>query len=248
MNKIKRSLERALAPEILCAVRSAYHRYWIVPKIQKTYSPMSMAEVFCDIYASKRWGEPGPERFNSGAGSSVKYSSRYCEAISRFVSEQNIEHVVDLGCGDFRVGRVIASLVPSYIGVDIVPELIEHNNRTFGTDHIRFLCVDITCGALPPANLCLIRQVFQHLSNDEILRSLQLCRQYAYLVVSEHVPAERPTRVNVDKPHGPDTRLYQNSGIFLDAPPFSEKPEVLLESAVDSKSVIRTVLIRNPKA
>jgi hypothetical protein len=78
-----------------------------------------------------------------------------------------------------------------------------------------------TAVELPDADVCLIRQVFQHLSNDQIGAILRRCRKYSAVVVTEHWPAPAvATRPNVDKPHGPDTRLDSGSWVDLGAPPF----------------------------
>jgi hypothetical protein len=50
--------------------------------------------------------------------------------------------------------------------------------------------------------------------------------------------------VNLDKPHGPDIRIYKHSGVFLDEVPFSLKVETLLEVPVGRDEVLRTVLWR----
>jgi hypothetical protein len=60
-----------------------------------------------------------------------------------------------------------------YIGIDIVPSLIEHHNITYGAKEVSFAHKDITSEKLPLAQLYLVRQVFQHLSNNDILNSLK---------------------------------------------------------------------------
>lgn len=131
-------------------------------------------------------------------------------------------HFVDLGCGDFRMGFRIAPLAGSYLGVDIVPALIEHLTGEFGRDHISFRCINIIDDPLPEGDICFVRQVLQHLSNDQILRVLPKLASYKYVFITEHIPNRRnPYRPNLDKAHGPDIRIYWNSGVFLDQPPFS---------------------------
>jgi SAM-dependent methyltransferase len=206
---------------------------------------MDTASVFSDIYARNLWDDARGQNFTSGSGSGVDYTSHYCERIDSFIRKHRVRTVVDIGCGDFRVGSRIARPEISYTGVDIVPSLIAYNERTFGADHIGFQCADLTNGVLPDGDLCLIRQVLQHLSNQEILMALERCAKYRYVIVTEHVPNGRRIKPNLDKPHGPDIRLCRNSGIFLDQPPFDQKISILLDVPADKWSVFRTSLIEH---
>jgi predicted TPR repeat methyltransferase len=54
------------------------------------------------------------------------------------MTERNVRSVVDLGCGDFRVGRLIAASGVSYTGVDVVEPLIAEDARRDGSPTVRF--------------------------------------------------------------------------------------------------------------
>ena len=83
--------------------------------------------------------------------------------------------------------------------------------------------------SLPPADLCLIRQVFQHLSNQQIAEVLAKLGVFSHVIVTEHYPAQlRGCVPNLDKPPGPDTRLLDGSAVFLDQPPFDGTTRLLL--------------------
>jgi SAM-dependent methyltransferase len=84
--------------------------------------------------------------------------------------------VVDLGCGDFRVAQLFVNDSIDYTGIDIVAPLIAHNEARFASHNVRFLCLDIISGELPDGDLCLLREVLQHLSNREITLVLQQVR------------------------------------------------------------------------
>lgn len=77
-----------------------------------------------------------------------------------------------------------------------------------------FKCADITKDPLPAADLCLVRQVLQHLSNGEIINVLANLRNFSQILISEDVPVQ-PKSFNRDKPHGPDVRTYYGSGVYL---------------------------------
>ena len=101
---------------------------------------------------------------------------------------------------------------------------------------MEFVCFDITRDELPPGDLCLIRQVLQHLSNAEILAVLERTRGYPFVIVTEHLPPVcGVSRANLDKPHGADTRLLEGSGVFLEEEPFGQRiVETLLDVPVRS--------------
>jgi hypothetical protein len=90
--------------------------------------------------------------------------------------------------------------------------------------------------------------VLQHLSNAEISRVLGNCRHYSLILVTEHLPIGCDIIPNKDKPHGPDTRLCDASGVFLGEPPFSLAIEIMLELPFDCGGVLRTVLIHDNKS
>jgi SAM-dependent methyltransferase len=138
--------------------------------------------------------------------------------------------IVDLGCGDFRVGEeLLAGWNADYVGVDVVPALIEHHQGVYANDRTRFVCADVVEDPLPPGDVCLIRQVFQHLSNEQIMLVLTKLEQYAHVIVTEHYPADEETAIpNLDKAPGADTRLAANSAVYLEKPPFSQRIDPIL--------------------
>lgn len=206
-------------------------------------------EVFSEIYARNEWGGAAGE-FCSGAGSTANQTRAYVSTVRAFVAKNGVRSIVDLGCGDYRVGALLRTPGDRYVGVDIVPGLIDRNRREFGASNTEFVCLDITQDPLPDGDLCLVRQVFQHLSNAEIAAALRRLGRYRFVLVTEHFPAPaRFVRVNADKPHGGDTRIGEGAAVCLDHPPFSLQVELLLESPVEHPLVspgetIRTHLVR----
>jgi SAM-dependent methyltransferase len=209
-----------------------------------------LERLFSNIYKYHSWGGRDYP-FYSGSGADERIAGPYCQAVVDFIARHRIDSLVDLGCGDFRVGAKIAACGVDYCGVDIVPELITLNSSLFGTSSIRFQCKNIVTDRLPPAQLCLIRQVLQHLSNDQILAALRRCRHYEYLIITEHLPnPKRRPITNVDKMCGADIRLSINSGVYLDRPPFNMNvAKILCESQpYDDESIIQSVVIvQTPK-
>jgi SAM-dependent methyltransferase len=230
---------KSLIPQVVLAARTR----WIISRQRREFAGLDAQQTFERIYARKHWGEAAPE-FDSGSGSADTVTQAYVQMVRDFIARHDVRSVVDLGCGDFRVGRQLATDSVDYTGVDIVRPLVDRNRRRFGGPKVRFEHRNlIEDRDLPRADLALLRQVLQHLSNDEILRVLENCQRYPYLIVTEHLPTDASAIPNLDKPHGPDIRLYDGSGVFLDRPPFSRRTHTLLETRLEPGQTLRSVLI-----
>ena len=201
-------------------IRRLWRKYR-VQAIRASNKGRTVAEIFGDIYNNNRWG--GTQGgFNSGSGSTSEHAEQYGRLIKGLITQHDVQHVVDLGCGDFRIGAQLIDTGIAYTGVDVVPSLIEDNRRRYGSERVRFECLNIIEDMLPEGDLCLIRQVLQHLSNDQISKVLNNVERYPYVIVTEHYPAPGALRrKNLDKACGEDVRIYDGSAVFLDAPPFS---------------------------
>jgi hypothetical protein len=215
----------------------------------KEYKNLSTQQVFDKIYAEGVWdrsAESG-KRFFSGSGShDEEIISAYVQAIQNFVGDLPVKpSFADLGCGDFHVGSQLRELCDTYIACDIVPSLVAVNEQKYKHQNVDFRVLDLANDELPNADVALLRQVLQHLSNDQIRRvvpKLQLA--FKYLILTEHLPATDDFEPNIDKPTGPDIRLGFGSGVVLTKQPFGLKPrsEQMLCEVPESGGVIRTTL------
>ena len=206
-------------------------------------------ETFDYIYARNCWGRIDGVKYYSGSGSyKLNYVEPYCQLIKKFISEHNIVNVVDLGCGDFNVASSFISENISYEGIDIVQEMIEDHNKKYGSDNVHFQCLDIVEDSLPDGELCLIRQVLQHLSNDEVISILNKVTKYKYVIITEHITKkEYASKYNVDKSHGSYTRVYAQSGLYFDEHPFNLEIETLMKIPYykKNKEELISILIKN---
>ena len=186
-------------------------------------SKRSSEEVFTNIYLRRAWG--GDETYESGPGTvDARVVTPYLEAVERELRNLGLvgKEFVDLGCGDFRIGRNIADLASVYTGVDVVRDMIEHHREKFGRPEIQFEHLDIVSEPLPDGDVAFVRQVFQHMSNAEISSVLTKLRKYSTVFVTEHIPSQAAVRQeNVDIVHGRDIRLFDGSGVFIDSHPFN---------------------------
>lgn len=214
----------------------------------------SAGDVFGDIYRNNSWGShlgiPAGTLY-SGPGSDEIMGRPYADEIIKYVKANGIKSVVDLGCGDFRVGRLIASEGLRYTGVDVVEAVIAQNNATHGNDTVNFVCRDISKDELPDGELCLVREVFQHISNGQILAALNNMRKYKHVIITDNQCGEQGSLpINIDRPHGSASRASLGTELDITKPPFNVKGvQVIFEfhapNTGQTNAVIRGFEFRN---
>lgn len=217
--------------------------------VEKSLEGRPAKETFRSIYLNGLWGRSSdPDRpFFSGPGSdNPRIVGEYIRAVSSFLSRlPRPPSVLDLGCGDFEVGRKLRALCSEYIACDIVPELIEHNRRRFVGANVDFRILDLIADPLPEAEIVVIRQVLQHLSNNQIISLIpKLQVRQGFLIVTEHLPSEPNFRHNLDHRNESSIRVYNRSGVVLTSPPFNlvVKSALKLCEVVEAPGVICTTL------
>ncbi len=205
------------------------------------------AERFGEIYRKKLWGGDQQTDFHSGAGSVPEDVASYISGVRGVLSQLPPSHVVEIGCGDFAVGARLSDLARTYTACDVVPELIERNRRMFVRENLRFVAVDAVTDPLPSGDLVIVKQVFQHLRNDQIQAILRKLAQYHMWIICEHIPVDSQFVPNADMLAGAGTRLAVNSGVVLTEKPFSVRPRsshILSEVRPADGGVIRTLAYR----
>lgn len=199
----------------------------------------SRRQAFQQVYASSMWGT-GEGRFFSGSGSRGLAVDRYVEAMTKQFEALHKSLgrelvVVDIGCGDFFVGQAFLAACPfiRYIGCDIVPELIEHHQKEHGSDRASFQVLDIVTDEPPKGDVCLVRQVFQHLSNGDVLDALDRLRGFEAVYLTEGNPVVRHGPVNPDKASNGHIRFGPRGvgrGLEWREPPFSFRSEEIVRA------------------
>jgi SAM-dependent methyltransferase len=202
-------------------------------------------KIFEEIYLKNSWGGNVGE-FCSGNGTYDACAEMYVNKIIEMLKQKN-SIVLDIGCGDFHIGSKIAPYSKLYIGTDIVRPVIEKNTRKYSSTQVKFLHLNAITDTLPDADTVLVRQVLQHLSNESILKILPKLKKYKQIIITEHYPISS-TRYNLDKTTGEDIRLYDDSGVYLDKPPFDkfvESVDLIFECVPDDNwGIIRTFSVK----
>jgi Methyltransferase domain len=129
-----------------------------------------MKEIFTTIYKQNLWGS---SESVSGPGSSLTQTKTLIKQLPILLKQLQVKKVLDAPCGDFNWMKEIHQHIESYIGIDIVEDLIDHNKSKYATDHIQFIHSDLTKDALPKVDLILCRDCLVHFCFDDISSAIR---------------------------------------------------------------------------
>ena len=175
-----------------------------------------MKELFERIYAQKSWGDG---KSLSGYGSDAEQTEVIRAALPDLFEELAVESVLDVPCGDFNWMRLL-DLKLDYIGADVVPAVIERNQRLYGKSGRRFQILDITRDPLLKVDLILCRDLLVHLSFHDIKSALSnIFESGSRFVLTTTFPTRDINR---------DIETGQWRPLNLQRPPFSFPPPIRL--------------------
>ncbi len=220
----KDNIIKKLTPSII----RKYHRKIRDNKIAEEFSGLSNSEVFEKIYEEKRWGSSKDlkRKYSSGDGTRDKeIISKYIDSVKEFLSDKtNVKTGLDLGCGDFTVGISFCDLFEDFKAMDVAKNIIEENKKIYSEQNVNFSTLDLTNGTIPITDVIFVRQVLQHLSNNEIKKFVKNIEgKYRYLIVTESLSKSIFFSPNKDVITGPGIRIHKKSGVVLEKPPFNLK-------------------------
>jgi len=137
-----------------------------------------MEKIFTDIYEKSIWGSNNNNVYKgtSGGGSDIDYNKEtYIPFLKKFIIDNNIKNIVDLGCGDFRCGSLIYNdLDISYTGYDAYIDVIKYNRTQNSVSKYNFIQLDIynKKDEIINGDLCIIKDVLQHWNLNNIYNFL----------------------------------------------------------------------------
>jgi SAM-dependent methyltransferase len=128
------------------------------------------ADRFRAIYELGAWVHSEGQQSLSGLGSEVGATISIRDALPSLLVRLKCRTLLDVGCGDWSWMRDIC-LPCNYLGIDVVPEIIENNSR-YERAGVVFRVADAIAGPLPEVDVALCREVLFHLSFNDGLRVL----------------------------------------------------------------------------
>jgi hypothetical protein len=157
-----------------------------------------MERIFTDIYENNVWGDNITTYYNgnSGDGSNVDYNKNsYIPFLKKFITNNNIKTIVDLGCGDFRCGKLLYDdLDILYTGYETYTKVIDYHLTQYGLLSIEsrpkfsFIHLDFYNNKenIINSDLCILKDVIQHWSLDNIYNFLDYLvesKKFKYILI-----------------------------------------------------------------
>jgi len=163
-----------------------------------------MEKIFTDIYENSNWGNNGSIHYrgSSGSGSDIDVNiNTYIPFLRKFIKTKNIKSVVDLGCGDFRCGKLIYNnLDIKYTGYDAYEKLINYHKNNISHPKYSFIHLDFfnKKEEIVSGDLCILKDVIQHWSVNNIYSFMDYLvdnKKFKYIIL---VNCGNQTQDNID--------------------------------------------------
>jgi hypothetical protein len=217
LRHVKRRLERlpVIGPVVRRSVR------WFRIKAGLDQSPQ---QIFDQIYRTNSWNG---DVSRSGTGSDLVQTRNVVAALPAVFAAHGVKTMLDVPCGDFYWMRTVDLSEVTYLGGDIVPALVDDNQR-YATDRISFRHVDLLTSPLPTVDLVFCRDCLIHLSDDDATRALRnICASGSRLLL---------TTTYCDRAENPPIPTGSWRPLNLERPPFSlPKPILLINEGCTEK-------------
>jgi len=135
------------------------------------FARLDLAERFERIHKTNLWGA---DTSVSGVGSELDATAAIRERLPGLLKELGVRSMLDAPCGDHRWMASLNLELDRYVGVDIVPSIIQAlQERHEGDARRSFLLADLTRDLLPRCDLVLSRDCLVHFSFATLARALR---------------------------------------------------------------------------
>jgi hypothetical protein len=164
----------------------------------------TLASRFTAVYRNRVWLNERQTGSLSGLGSELARTESIRRSLPGLLRSLGTEVLLDVGCGDFTWMKEL-SLDCRYIGIDVVPHLIEENTRRYASPARSFRALDATLAPIPRADTVLCREVLFHLSFPDIRRLIgSIARSGARHLIAT---TDRSVQLNAEITSGDFRRL-----------------------------------------
>ena len=190
--------------------------------------------IFNTIYKQKIWAGG-----TSGSGSNPAILQGYMSFLEKFIRDNKITSIADIGCGDWQYMRLVNLKGVTYTGYDVASPVIEANQQKFSAPNIDFVLYDGNFAEIKAADLAICKDVLQHLPNKNIFNFIENIKKFKYVLVANDIADNMTT--NVDIPMG------QCRPLDLRLPPFNiaAEPVFIVDRKHLKKANIMVLLIKN---
>jgi hypothetical protein len=154
------------------------------------FDEREMSQIFGDVYDSGIWGR---RESKSGFGSNLVQTAVIRVALPRLVAELGVRTFLDIPCGDWFWMQHLELGLETYIGGDVIPELIEHHKAEFARPGREFRLLDVCRDALPHVDMIFCRDCLVHFSYADAVRAVSnIKRSRSRFLVTTTFPKRNP--------------------------------------------------------
>jgi 2-polyprenyl-3-methyl-5-hydroxy-6-metoxy-1,4-benzoquinol methylase len=132
--------------------------------------PHSTEDAFRHIVRENKWGVNDSA---SGGGSDLDQTRIVRDRLPVLWSDLNIHSILDVPCGDFYWMQHVPMDNISYIGADILSELIQRNNELYKRPNVTFRTMNLLEDRLPKVDLIICRDCLVHFSFSHVTTALR---------------------------------------------------------------------------
>jgi len=129
--------------------------------LESLKSSPTRGNIFDDIYTNSKWGEM------SGPGSDPDYAKLWIDTVNNYLSLPQIKSILDIGFGDWRLGKNYNLEGKSYIGLEVSNAAMGISEK-YERPNVKFIFGDAVDFNFELVDLILIKDVLQHLSSENI--------------------------------------------------------------------------------
>lgn len=187
---------------------------------ERAFDPVE--EIFTNIYKTNGWES---RESISGPGSELRVTHKMRKDLSALIKRFGITSIADAPCGDLNWMRHVNIGTCSYIGIDIVEDLIQRNRAIFGANR-EFRHLNLLENVVDKVDLIICRDMLAHLTYEQIFTALRNFKKSGskYILVTTNVLKQS----NVDMPNTGECRFLN-----LERAPFNfPRPLALIEEDV----------------
>ncbi len=147
-------------------------------------------ELFVWAYQNNVWLS---KESRSGIGAELSHTAVIRTELPLVLQELSTKTLLDVACGDLNwLKEIDLTSLEHYIGLDVVPELIERNRNLYGSSKCRFICANAIADPLPYADVVLCRSLLPLLSYDNIFKVINnIKKSGAQYLITSHYPMKK---------------------------------------------------------
>lgn len=147
-------------------------------------------EVFSGYWNKNHWSN---KESKSGDGSTLLYTEHIRKEIPILLKRLHASSMLDAPCGDFNWFKEIEfDSTISYIGGDIVDDLIDELNEKFGNNDRKFVAIDAVLDKLPDVDIWMCRDLIFHLPTADVIKLIDnfIESNIKYILITSHAASE----------------------------------------------------------